>query len=168
MMSETILNWLNQHQDYALLLIPAFAFLEAIPVVGLFISGAILLTISTVLYTQQIASLSEVLPLAFIFAALADHLGFFVGRWVGPKLHHTTFARRHQKQILRAEGIVLRFGPAAVILGRLITMVRSLVPVFIGISGMRLLKFTLLDLVACLLWTTGLGLLIVGLDGVFS
>ncbi|MFT7438478.1 MAG: hypothetical protein ACI8WL_001763, partial [Polaribacter sp.] len=38
-------------------MIPLLAFLEACPGIGLFVSGVILLTVSTLLYTEQIATL---------------------------------------------------------------------------------------------------------------
>lgn len=162
------MQWLNEHQQYALLVIPILAFLEAMVGIGLFVSGAILLSVATVLYAQEIATLWEILPLAFLFASLSDHLGFYVGRLVGPRFNHSRFAQKYQKQVKSTESFIVKYGAAAVILGRLMTAVRSLVPMFIGISGMARVKFTLLDLLACLVWTAGLGLLIVGLDNVLS
>jgi len=38
----------------------------------------------------------------------------------------------------------------------------------IGISGTSQLKFSLVDLVACAVWITGLGLLIVGIESLMS
>jgi membrane protein DedA with SNARE-associated domain len=37
----------------------------------------------------------------------------------------------------------------------------------IGISGTSRIKFSLVDITACSLWTSGLGLLIIGLDSTF-
>ncbi|MEJ2213381.1 MAG: DedA family protein [Gammaproteobacteria bacterium] len=159
---------MNENQHYALLAVPVLAFLEAMVGIGLFISGAILLTVSTVLYSQEIATLWQILPLAFVFAALSDHVGYYLGRYLGPRFHHSKFAERYATKVAKTEQFILDYGSAAVILGRLLTAVRSLVPMFIGISGMNRLTFTIFDLIACFIWASGLGLLVVGLDNLFN
>ena len=145
-------------------MIPLLAFLEACPGIGLFVSGVILLSVSTLLYTEQIATLSQTLPLAFAGACLSDHLGFYIGRVFGPRLHQTAFAQKRKSEIAKSEAFILKFGTLSVLGGRLIPAVRSLVPMMIGISGTSRLKFTLVDLAACAIWITGLGLLVVGID----
>jgi membrane protein DedA with SNARE-associated domain len=145
-------------------MIPLLAFLEACPGIGLFVSGVILLTVSTLLYTEQIATLSQILPLAFAGACLSDHLGFYIGRVFGPRLHQTAFAQKRKSEIAKSEAFILKFGTLSVLGGRLIPAVRSLVPMTIGISGTSRLKFSLVDLVACAIWAAGLGALVVGLE----
>ena len=145
-------------------MIPLLAFLEACPGIGLFVSGVILLSVSTLLYTEQIATLSQILPLAFAGACLSDHLGFYIGRVFGPKLHQTAFAQKRMTEIAKSEAFILKFGTLSVLGGRLIPAVRSLVPMMIGISGTSRLKFTLVDRATCAIWITGLGLLVVGID----
>ncbi|MEJ6516539.1 MAG: DedA family protein [Pseudomonadales bacterium] len=146
------------------MVIPVLAFLEACPGIGIFVSGVILLTVTTILYTEQLATLSQMLPLAFAGACLSDHLGFYIGRWFGPKFHHTAFAKKRAAMFQKGEGFILKYGIFAIIFGRLMTAIRSLVPLMVGISGTSRLKFTLTDIVACSVWTAGLGLLVVGLD----
>lgn len=140
------------------------AFLEACVGIGIFVSGAILLTVCTILYTEQIATLPQMLPLAFLGATLADHSGYYLGLWIGPRFHHTKFAQKRRKFLDRAEGLIRKFGSFAIIFGRLMTAIRSLVPLLIGVSGMPRWKYTVIDLTACAIWTTGLGLLVVGID----
>ncbi|MFN3236976.1 MAG: DedA family protein [Pseudomonadales bacterium] len=132
--------------------------------IGIFVTGAILLTVCTILYTEQIATLPQMLPLAFLGATLADHSGYYLGLWIGPRFHHTKFAQKRRKFLDRAEGLIRRFGSFAIIFGRLMTAIRSLVPLLIGVSGMPRWKYTVIDLTACAIWTTGLGLLVVGID----
>ena len=65
------------------MIIPLLAFLEACPGIGLLVSGVILLTVSTLLYTEQLVGLAQIIPLAFVGACLSDHIGFYLGRWFG-------------------------------------------------------------------------------------
>ena len=165
---DILLGWVDTYQAYALYIVPTIAFLEAFVGVGLFVSGAILLSVCTVLYTQGIATLAQMLPLAFLGATIADHSGYYIGRWVGPKFHHTQFASKHKAAIGKAEALLVKHGEMAIIIGRLITAIRSVVPLLTGISGLTPVKYTLNDLLACTIWTTGLGLLVVGIDGLLG
>lgn len=144
--------------------IPLLAFLEACPGIGLLVSGVILLSVSTLLYTEQLVSLAQIIPLAFAGACLSDHMGFYLGRWFGPKIHHAEFAQKRASEFQRAEAFILKHGALAVVFGRLIPAVRSLVPMMVGVSGTRSLRFSLSDTLACAIWSAGLGLLVIGLD----
>jgi membrane-associated protein len=166
-MDQVIMDWLREHRESALLIVPFIAFLEAFPGVGLFVSGVILLSVCTFMYVEQIATLAQMLPLAFIGAAISDHLGYYTGRWIGPRFHHTGFAEKRRSTIEKAENMFRRYGEFAIVFGRLMTAIRSIVPLMTGITGITRVRYTLFDLLACAIWTTGLGLLIVGLDQVF-
>jgi len=120
------------------------------------------------MYTEQIATLPQMLPLAFLGATLADHCGYYLGLMLGPRFHQTAFAQKRRKFLEKTENLIRRFGSFAIIFGRLMTAIRSLVPLLIGVSGMPRWKYTLIDLTACAIWTTGLGLLIVGIDGLIN
>ncbi len=166
-MDQLILTWLQDHRDYALWLVPALAFLEAITGVGFFVSGVILLSVCTVLYVEGIATLAQMLPLAFIGAASSDHIGYYLGRWLGPRFHQSKLAQRQAKALARTEDMFRRYGAFAIVIGRLVTAIRSFVPLLAGITGISRMQYTMFDLFACAIWTTGLGLLVVGLDQVF-
>lgn len=58
---------------------PAAAFAEACLGVGLFFSSFILVATCSYLYTAEIATLAQMLPLAFAGALLGDHSGFYMG-----------------------------------------------------------------------------------------
>jgi len=161
---EFILNWLTSNKQNAWMVVPILAFLEACPGIGLLVSGVILLTISTVLYTEQLATLSQIMTLAFMGALLSDHIGFYLGRWLGPRFHHHPFAIKRAKQLQKSEAFILKYGAAAIILGRLMTAVRSLVPMLVGISGTSRVTFSVIDVAACVIWSLGLGGLVIGLD----
>ncbi|MFK8020418.1 MAG: DedA family protein [Pseudomonadales bacterium] len=160
---DYVFDWLSANKQHSWMIIPMLAFLEACPGVGLFVSGVILLSVSTLLYTENLVTLPQILALAFVAASLADHVGFYLGRWFGPKLQHTTFVKKRAAQVQKGEAFILKYGAAAIVFGRLLTAVRSLVPMLVGVSGTSPLKYTLLDLLACAIWSAGLGLLITGL-----
>ena len=167
-MQDFVIDWLNSNHRLAWLVVLSFAFLEACPGVGLFVSGIFLLSICTLLYAQDMLPLGFMMALAFSGACLSDHLGFYAGRWIGPKFHRTKFATNRRDVVKRAEEVVKRFGVFSILFGRLIPAVRSKVPLLVGISGFDRLKFTAIDIFACTIWSGGLGILVVGLQTVFS
>ena len=166
-MEEQITNWLNTHKEIALYAVPVFAFLEACVGIGLFVSGVILLSICTLLYTQEIATLAQMIPLAFLGALAGDHSGFFIGRLIGPKFHHTKFAIKHQSKVEKADKLILNYGVYAILIGRLLPAIRSIIPLVTGIGGMSKGRYFSFDVLACAIWSSLLGVLIVGLDQLF-
>ena len=151
-----------------MLIVPLIAFLEACVGVGLFVSGVILLSVCTILYVEQIATLSQILPLAFCGALLGDHSGYYLGRWLGPRFYDTRFAQKRLKLLKKTEQRIIKYGNFAILFGRLITAIRSIVPMLTGVSGMTRLRYSAYDVMACGIWTAALGLLIVGIDKIWS
>ena len=148
--------------------VPTIAFLEAFVGVGLFISGAILLCVCTILYVEQIAGLEQILALAFLGAALSDHSGYYIGRFIGPKFHHTQFAIKRASILEKTEQAIVKYGVFSILFGRFLTPIRSVVPLLAGVSGMSRVKYTSYDLIACGLWTGCLSLLVLGIDKLWN
>lgn len=160
-----IIDWLDTHRGYAALLIPILAFAEACVGVGLFVSGLFLFGVATALVQMQILSLWQITPLAFLGALLGDHAGYYLGRYFGPRLHQFGLARRYQVQIERGERLVLRYGPGTIFIGRFIPAIRSLLPAMLGISGFARARYSLLDTIACALWSVALAGLVFATSG---
>lgn len=160
-----MLDWIQNHQNLGLLLVPLFAFGEACIGIGLFVSGLFLVTAGSLLYANGIASLAEILPLALLGAALGDHAGFYVGHRLGPRFHELRLATRYRANLLRAEDLIRRYGAIAIFIGRFIPAIRSVIPALIGVSGFQRLRYTLVDLLACSLWSTALGFILIGVAG---
>lgn len=159
-----LLDWLQSHDQYALALVFFFAFAEACIGIGLFVSGLFLLTISAWLFSSGAYGLTAILPIAAAGAALGDHAGFYVGYWFGPRLHRSSFVQSRAKALERAEQLIRKYGALAVFIGRLVPAIRSLLPAMLGASGFRPAYFSVLDIAACLLWASGLGVIIQGVE----
>jgi len=147
--------------------VPVNAFLEAFVGIGLFVSGAILLSVCTILYVEQIATLQQMLPLVFLGALLSDHSGYYIGLSIGPKFHRTSFAEKRAKAIGKAQNTIEKYGGFAIFIGRFVTPIRSIIPLITGVSGMARVKYTLFDVMACATWTICLGLIVVGIDKIW-
>lgn len=151
---------------YAVFLIPIFAFAEACVGIGLFVSGAFLVAIASLVLDQQLAGLALITLLAFLGALLGDHVGFYVGRWIGPRFHHMNFVKKRSKSLKKAEAMIRRYGYFAVFVGRFIPAVRSIIPALLGITNFEKFKFSILDSWACALWACALAAIVLGIDNI--
>ncbi len=160
-------SWVEANLRYAILFVPLFAFAEACIGIGLFVSGVFLVAVSSIVIDQQLASLPVIALLAFFGAVAGDHVGFYVGRWVGPHFHHIGVVEKRKASFERAEKLIRYYGPFAVFIGRFIPAIRSIIPALLGITDFEKVKFSILDSLACLLWATALAAIVYGLDNIF-
>jgi len=63
--------------------------------------------------------------------------------------------------------MIRRYGSAAIFIGRFMPAIRSVIPVMVGISGMKRLRYSLNDTLACLAWVLALAVLLTGIDELF-
>ena len=160
--------WASKNPDYALVGLALLGFAEACPGIGLFVSGAVLLSLASVIYVQGLLTLPEIVLAAMVGAFLADQFGFHLGRSFGDRLLQSRWAQTKAVAVSRAQNFLIRFGAYAVLLGRLLTMIRSLVPMLMGVSGFSPWTFLWLDLLACSIWGAGLAGLVLGAEALFG
>lgn len=108
-------------------------------------------------FAHHVPSLSIVLLVVFIAAALGDQCGYLIGRKLGPALF-----RRGESQILRrehlrsAEDFFEHHGNKSIVLARFVPIVRTFAPVVAGAAGMRYRSFLTFNLLGALLWAAGI------------
>jgi membrane-associated protein len=161
-----LFDWIEPNLRYAILFVPLFAFAEACIGIGLFVSGVFLVAVSSIVVDQQLASLPLVALLAFFGALAGDHVGFYVGRWIGPHFHQIGVVEKRKSSFERAEKMIRYYGPFAVFIGRFIPAIRSIIPALLGITDFENIKFSILDSFACLLWAAALAAIVYGLDNI--
>ncbi len=167
-MVTDLLSWISQERDLAFGAVVLMGFVEACPGLGLFISGAILLSAASLIYAEGLLSLPEVVSAAVIGAFISDQLGFYLGRYLGAELVDLPWLQKRAGLVEKTQAQLRRFGAFTVVIGRLLTMIRSLVPMLLGASGLSSVKFFLFDLRACGIWGAGLAGLVLGLGAVFG
>lgn len=159
-MIEATLAWASDHRDQALWLVPLLAFMETCIGVGIFTPSLMLVVVCSVFYANDWANLWLMAGMALLGSSLGDHVGYYVGRALGPRVEQTRLVQRNLSKWQRTASLVQRFGPWAIFVGRFIPAIRSLVPAMMGISGFPRWRYTPLDLAACSLWALGLALIV--------
>ena len=165
---ESIQEFLLNNIEYSWLIIIFFAFAESFLITGIFISSAILFSICILLYNMGALSVFSIVPLAILGAHLGDLSSFFLGKTIGPQLLSSKILQKRQKTIIKAQKFLDKFGPYTVLFGRFVPAIRALTPFLLGISDVKALRFYIADVIACLLWGTALGFLVIGIGSIFS
>lgn len=167
-MFEKIEIYLNANAEYAWLFVFFFAFLESFILSGVIVSSAILFSICILVYNTELMPLTAIVPVAVLGAHLGDMCGFIFGKTIGPQIMSTKVVSKRKKVITRAQKFLDRTGSYTVIMGRFIPAIRPIVPFLLGISDLKILRFYIADLIACICWGLALGFLVTGIGSVLG
>ena len=160
----SLTDFVSANPQLGLVIIVGLGFIEACPGIGLFVSGVILFGVASFLFVEDLYSIVQIVPCAMLGGFLADQFGYWLGRRLGPNLKESTMMRPHASRLDRAEILIRRFGPLAAVGGRFLTMIRSVVPLLLGMAGLSWPRYLLWDLVAVSIWGLGFVLLLGGLS----
>lgn len=149
-------NLVNAWGGWSYAALFAVIFIETGAVVLPFLPGDSLLFAAGSIAALSGNSLNHwVLMLLFWIAAVSgDSLNFFLGRTVGLKLvRHPILGRFiKEKHLQEANDFFVKHGKMAVILGRFLPIIRTLVPFTAAVSGFRYRNFVALEIIAVTLW----------------
>lgn len=130
-------------------------FLEKWGYLGVFLGSliegeSVVLTVSSMAYFGKF-QLIKVMFYAFLGTLLADQLLFYIGRFVGVRLL-SKFKKLEKKsayiiQLLEAYDVPFILG------FRFVYGIRIISPFFIGLSNISIPKFSILNLIAALIWS---------------
>ena len=160
-MSQLLTDFLSANPQLGLVMIVGLGFIEACPGIGLLFQGYSIwrrkLPFVEDLFDRSDYSLCNA-------RGLADQFGYWLGRRLGPNLKESTMVRPHASRLDRAEILIRRFGPLAAVGGRFLTMIRSVVPLLLGMAGLSWPRYLLWDVIAVSIWGLGFALLLGGLS----
>lgn len=127
--------------------------LETSVLIGLFVPGDTVLIVASTAVANWVEFIALVLTV--IVAALAgESIGFALGRYFGPYIRRSRFGRKiGERNWVRAENYLERRGGLAVFISRFLPVLHSLIPLTVGMSGMRYRTFLAWTVPACVIWT---------------
>lgn len=135
-------------------------FAETGLLVGIFLPGdSLLFTAGLLCTTKTHDSLHLSLPAILVAAAagalLGAEVGYLIGRRAGPALVESDRSRL-QLAVRRAQEYLGRYGPAkAIVIGRFIPFVRTVINPLAGIVGVSARTFAISQVIGGLLWSLG-------------
>jgi membrane protein DedA with SNARE-associated domain len=149
--APTLLDLVTVQGPWIVLLL---AVLETSFVTGLVVPSGVATSIATGLALEQDTSVLAVAVAALAGGAIGDSIGFWIGRrgrerWLGGP---GRFARR-VREVQARSSVYLKGRPfLSVTIARVISFVRTVMPMAAGMSGMSYLRFLPYELLGLVLW----------------
>ncbi|MBI6182807.1 DedA family protein [Serratia proteamaculans] len=130
-----------------------------------FLPGDSLLLLSGALIAKGVMAFVPTLIILTVAASLGCWLSYLQGRWLG----HTNLVKGWLLQLpaqyhQRAHNLFNRHGLMALVIGRFLGFVRTLLPIMAGISGLNSTRFQLFNWLSAVVWVGS----VVGLGYAFS
>jgi len=140
--------------------VTAIVFAESGLFFGFFLPGDSLLFTAGFLASpagKEIFNIFLLSALCVVAAIAGDQVGYWFGKWSGPKLFNREDSIWfHKKHLQRAHEFYEKHGGAAIILARFLPIVRTFVPIVAGAAEMDYRKFITFNVVGGLLWAIGM------------
>lgn len=143
---------IETHQAWAGLIVGLLAFGESLILIGILLPGTTVLVIVGGLVGAGLISPVPVVLAAIAGAALGDIVSYYLGVKLGRGVVHKWPLNRYRREIARARLFFLRYGFAAVFVGRFFGPVRATVPLVAGMMGMNQHRFQLANILSALVW----------------
>lgn len=152
-----ITKWVETLGYVGILLI---IFLETGIFLGFFLPGDSLLFAAGLLASQNIFNVWLLIPLMIVTAAA----GYFVAYWFGEKLGNWLLRRDDsflfkKRYLIQAGKFYEKHGGKALVLGRLVPILRTFVPIVAGMAKMRYRTYVLFNILGAFIWAGGVTLI---------
>ncbi|ONI73494.1 hypothetical protein ALI144C_44050 [Actinosynnema sp. ALI-1.44] len=137
-------------------------FAECGLLVGFFLPGDSLLFVAGLFVAQGTIRhpLWLVCTLVAVCAFVGNVTGYYIGRWVGPKLFNKPDSRLFkQEYVTKTHEFFDKYGARAIILARFVPIVRTFITAIAGVGKMDQKKFFTYSAVGAVLWAAGLTVL---------
>jgi membrane-associated protein len=86
-------------------------------------------------------------------AVLGDFTGYAKGKWLGPKLFNKADARIFKRSYLeKSKAFYEKYGMWAFVTGRFLPVIRTIIPMLAGASGISLIRFSYLNVLGAAIW----------------
>ena len=163
-------DWLNPQvflanpafAPWVVLLVCGIIFAETGLLIGFFLPGdSMLFTAGLLVATGTIQVNIWVLTALIIVAAIVgNQVGYLIGSKAGPALFNKPNSRLFKREnVQSAHAFFEKHGGKALILARFVPIIRTFVPVIVGVAQMDKRKFFTYNVIGALLWGGGVTLL---------
>ena len=166
-------NIIQNHGTLSSWIIVGIIFAECGLLIGFFLPGDSLLFLAGFFSAQGgengLWPWYILLPALFVAAFAGAECGFFIGKKIGPALFSRGDSRLFkQRYVAKAHEYFEARGQSSLVIGRFVPVVRTFLPVVVGVAGYERHKFSLANALGALLWAVGITTLGIALSNVVS
>jgi membrane-associated protein len=123
---------------------------------GILLPGDSLLFTAGFLASQDYFNIALLCLIIFCASFAGDNTGYFIGHKLGRRLFTRSESRFFKPEYpLRAQVFLNQHGGKAILLGKFMPIVRTMVPMVAGASGMDYRKFLTFNIAGGLIWGVG-------------
>jgi membrane-associated protein len=165
MISAVGTSWLDAShliETFGLLGIMAIIFAECGLLLGFFLPGDTLLFTAGVLVQRNTfhEPLWLIIVLECVAAIIGNQIGYEIGRRGGPAVFKRPDSRFFRPEYVeRTSHFFEKYGPPAIVLGRFVPVVRTVITVMAGAARMDYRTYTLYTVLGGVLWATSVTIL---------
>jgi membrane-associated protein len=163
-------DWLNPQifladpalAPWVVLLVCGIVFAETGLLVGFFLPGdSMLFTAGLLVATGTIKfNIWAFAALIIVAAIVGNQTGYLIGSKAGPAIFNKPNSKLFKREnVEKAHAFFEKHGGKALILARFVPIIRTFVPVIVGVAQMNKQKFFLYNVIGALLWGGGVTLL---------
>lgn len=163
-------DWLNPQvfladpalAPWVVLLVCGIIFAETGLLIGFFLPGdSMLFTAGLLVATGTIkVNIWAFVGLIIIAAIIGNQIGYLIGSKAGPAIFNKPNSRLFKREnVESAHAFFEKHGGKALILARFVPIIRTFVPVIVGVAQMDKRKFFFYNVIGALLWGGGVTLL---------
>jgi len=150
--TESILQSIQQHSEFAWLIVFLIAFIESMAIIGLAMPGWVLLVGIGTMIGADVLQFWPIVISAYLGAVIGEYLSFHVGYHYHEIILKWKFVARHETLIEKSKIFFKKHGAAGVFFGRFVGPVRAVIPLIAGISEMPKRTFFWVNLSSGLIW----------------
>lgn len=169
-MSSILPDWLNPQvfladpalAPWVVLLVCGIVFAETGLLVGFFLPGdSMLFTAGLLVATDTIKfNIWALAPLIVVSAIIGNQAGYLIGAKAGPAIFNKPDSKLFKREnVESAHAFFEKHGGKALILARFVPIIRTFVPVIVGVAQMDKRKFFIFNVIGAVLWGGGVTLL---------
>jgi membrane protein DedA with SNARE-associated domain len=148
----SVLHTIQQHSEWAWLIVFLIAFIESLAIFGLFMPGWFLLVGIGTMIGADILEFFPIVVSAYLGAVIGEYLSYYVGYHYHEIILRWKFVARHERLIEQSKDFFKKHGAAGVFFGRFVGPVRAIIPLVAGISEMPKRTFFWVNLTSGLIW----------------
>jgi len=146
----TVAQWIK---SLGYLGIFAIVFAETAFFFCFFLPGDSLLFTAGMLASNHILKLSFIIPLIIIAAFSGYIVGYYIGLYSGHRLAKRPDTWYYKKVYAQnAHNFMEKYGKLALLLGRMIAVVRTFIPLVAGMAEMNIVTYNLFNFIGAVLW----------------
>lgn len=169
-MSALLPDWLNPQvfladpalAPWVVLLVCGIVFAETGLLVGFFLPGdSMLFTAGLLVATDTIKfNIWALAALIIVSAIIGNQSGYLIGSKAGPAIFNKPDSKLFKREnVESAHAFFEKHGGKALILARFVPIIRTFVPVIVGVAQMDRRKFFIFNAIGAVLWGGGVTLL---------